>query len=60
MIDIDDGIDDDIDDGMNTVGIFMDLSKAFDTIDHGILLEKLYHYGFRGGGTYWFKSYFTK
>ena len=39
-----------IDDGMNTVGIYMDLSKAFDIIDHGILLKKkkLYHYGFRG------------
>ena len=44
-----------IDDGMNTVGIFMGLSKAFDTIDHGTLLEKLYHYGFRGLPHDWFK-----
>ena len=48
-----------IDDGMNTVGIFMDLSKAFDTIDHNILLAKLYHYGFRGVSQKWFENYLT-
>ena len=48
-----------IDDGMNTVGIFMDLSKAFDTIDHNILLAKLYHYGFRGVSQKWFENHIT-
>ena len=43
----------------NTVAIFCDLSKAFDVLDHKILLYKLYRYGIRGTVYEWFKNYLT-
>jgi hypothetical protein len=48
-----------IDRGMINGVLFLDLKKAFDTVDHNILLTKLSFLGICDKTLHWFKSYFT-
>lgn len=59
LTEITDNIKCQIDKGHFVLGLFIDLSKAFDTVDHEILLSKLWHYGIRGHANKFFRSYLS-
>ena len=46
--------------GKYTLGIFINLSKAFDTVDHEILISKSEYYGIKGKNLKWLKSYLSE
>jgi retron-type reverse transcriptase len=59
LISLTESIRKNLDSGQFACGIFIDLQKAFDTVDHEILLTKLKHYGIRGIGSSWFRSFLS-
>ena len=48
-----------VDEGKITLGVFIDFQKAFDTINHDILIRKMSHYGICGIALKWFADYLS-
>jgi len=59
VIDVMDDIFEHLDKRYRGFGIYLDLKNAFDTVDHSILLHKMYNYGIRGIVYDWFISYLS-
>ena len=59
MINLTENIRQALDQGYIGCGIFVDLQKAFDTVDLKILLARRNHYGIRGVSNDWFRSYLS-
>ena len=56
---LDDKLTKALENGECVLGVFLDFFKAFDTVDHNILISKLYHLGIRGVALEWFQSYLS-
>ena len=60
LIEITDRIRDELDSGNTGLAIYLDLSKAFDLVNHKILLHKAKHLGIRGPPQHWLSSYLSE
>jgi len=60
LIDVIDNILEHVDNYKHVIGTYLDRQKAFDTVNHRILLYKLYNYGVRGVAYEWFCSYLSR
>ena len=60
LLDVTDFILNNMNEGKATGAIFLDLKKAFDTINHDLLIKKLDKYGISGASLKWFISYLNE
>jgi hypothetical protein len=59
LIDVSDNIHNDVEEGRGTGMLFLDLKKAFDTVNHDLLIQKLRQYGFGNSSLAWFTNYLS-